>query len=741
VIDTKSPTEAFYKLPQPVLALQGRARTYLSTCLTSMFDQVDDTFFDLADRADNNRQQTMYFDAMRQIRMERKNIEHHFFRCLTQGFQLLGNPRSSGFVEPKDKGLEVIENEQLEEIIALDTMVSKLVEQSKSELEALNIRIDSLVPAKVTMKNNPVGPDVICEAFNESVAHLDLKISIKLVFFKLFDRLVLAALQDFLVDSNRRLKDMGIIPDLEKLKKAKSQPPKKPEPKPAESQQKHVPEPRQFDHSSHESRQRPAAKPSAVHSGGSSYGQFISQLKNRLQWESRSPMASEAAEEGETSRHERVDLEQLNSLVSNLQQDWAQMPQDPESSSRLLDMVEKHLAQQGRNLGGTERGMIDLLDQLFARVNTQAIASSEIAEELRKLELPVLQIALRDNTFFDREKHPARRLLNEIAEASIGYVDDQSTADDPVAKAIASVVDELCNESRQDNVALTQLLLNFIDLVDKERRRVAVLEQRLMEEVAAAEKVNQAHQAVLKVLIRKIQGQTFPRFVVSFAEDAWCKVMFLNHLRCGVDSTEWQHSEQLLDSLLELVRLGDRHEAAVKPVLEAIRSSLESISYDAYDLGRLMGAMEQYFFGEEIPEKGPQHDELTRGISANPLDDVYIQVLRTDIPGNPDMSDDEDDEDIEEQYLRRADSLTRGVWVEFAEESPSRRRCKVAGIIMPEGKFVFVNRQGAKVGQKNRKRVARELKDDKLRALDKSQLFDRALEGVVSDMCQQHSLH
>ena len=222
MIDTKSPTEAFYKLPQPVLALQGRARTYLTACLASMFDQVDDTFFDLADRADNNRQQTMYFDAMRQIRMERKNIEHHFFRCLTQGFQLLGNPRSSGFVEPKDKGLEVIENEQLEEIIALDTMVSKLVEQCKSELEALNIRIDSLVPAKVTMKNNPVGPDVICEAFNESVAHLDLKISIKLVFFKLFDRLVLAALQDFLVDSNRRLKDMGIIPDLEKLKKSQA---------------------------------------------------------------------------------------------------------------------------------------------------------------------------------------------------------------------------------------------------------------------------------------------------------------------------------------------------------------------------------------------------------------------------------------------------------------------------------------------------------------------------------------
>ncbi len=738
--ETKSPSEAFYKLPQPVLALQGRARTYLATCLTTMFDQVDDTFFDLADRADNNRQQTMYFDAMRLIRVERKNIEHHFFRCLTQGFQQLGNPLASGYAERKEKGLEVIENDQLEEIIALDTMVSKLVEQCKPELEALNTRIDSLVPASVTMKNNPVGPDVICEAFNESVAHLDLKIPIKLVFFKLFDRLVMAALQDFLVDCNRRLKEMGVVPDLEKAKKAKVEPPKKPEPRSAAPVQEKTPDKGQSNHLPPESVQRPGPKPVAGRSSGR-YGQFISQLKNRLQWDSRENMANVDAGGGEGALGERVDLEQLNSLVGNLQQDWTQAPEGTESSTSLLDMVEMQLAQQGRNLGGTERGMIDLLDRLFARVNTETIASSQIAEELRKLELPVLQIALRDNTFFDREKHPARRLLNEIAEASIGYVDDQSTADDPVAKAIAGVVDELCNESRQDNVALTHLLLNFIDLVDKERRRVAVLEQRLMEEVAAAEKVNQAHQAVLKVLIRKIQGQTLPRFVMNFAEDAWCKVMFLNHLRCGFDSTEWRHSEQLLDSLLELVRLGDRHEAAVKPVLEAIRNSLESISFDAYDLGRLMGAMEQYFFGEEMPDTGQQQNELVRGISADPLEEVYIQVLRTDIPGNPEMSDEQDDVDIEEQYLRRADSLTRGAWVEFVGESPSRRRCKVAGIIMPEGKFVFVNRQGAKVGEKNRKRVARDLKDDKLRALDKSQLFDRALEGVVSDMCQNRSLH
>lgn len=742
MIDTGNPPHTFFKLPQPVLALQGRARTCLASCLNAMFDQVDDTFFDLADRADNNRQQTMYFDAMRLLRVERKNIEHNFFRVLTQGFQQLGvsvSPDSLG--RGPNAGLEVVENDQLEEIIALDTMVSKATDQCKGELEALNARIGSQVPASVTMKNNPVGPDVICDAFNESVSHLNLKIPIKLVLFKLFERHVLVPLKDFLAESNRRLRELGILPEFEQSRRARAEDsPREPQlrreaadVRPSSAAAGH-PAPGSF---SDTESAGDSAGDSAVE-GSARYGQFIAQLKNLLQWESRNTAPASGAE----GQSERVGAEQLSSMVSGLQEDWGnRVKAGGRSGARLLDVVEQHLQEQGRHLGGIERGVIDLLDRLFNRVNAQSIASGEMAGELHKLELPILQIALRDATFFDREKHPARRLLNEIAEASIGYVDGVGTADDPVASAITGVVEELCRESRRDNVALTHLLLNFIDLVEKERRRVAVLEQRLMEEVAASEKVNQAHQAVLKVLMERVQGKTLPRFVMNFAEDAWCKVLFLNHLRQGVDSREWQQSIEVFDHLLELVRTGNHDEGAVRTVLATIKAELEAISFDAYDLGRLMGAMEEFFRSEPTYYRGAAEDVLSRGLAANPLEDVYIQMLRTDIPGNANGPDDEVDEEVDEQYLCRADSLSRGVWVEMDDVDPARKRCKVAGVILPAGKFVFVNRFGAKVGTKHRKRVAQEIKNEKLRPLDKNRLFDRALEGVIDDLCQNRSLH
>lgn len=748
---------ALFRLPRPLLALKGRIHTFLSSRLNNMFDQVDDTFFDLADRADNNRQQTMYFDAMRLIRMERKNIEHNFFGVLTQSFQQLGQYQDPELPSQEPEGLEVVENEQLEEIIALDTMVFRVSELCKPELEALNTRLSSMVPASVTLKNNPVGPEVICESFNEAVAHLELKLPVKLVLFKLFDRQVMASLKDFLVEGNKRLSDMGVLPDLEQLRKARAEPrqqekPPAPPPEqtsvagaahsssspassttPASASEEAVGRPGPDSRATDSSRQAVTSQAKKRRQDdGQRYGQLLSQLKNLLHWGPSGTSGSDA------SMHQRIEGDELVSMVGNLQQDWSNaVSTEADDSEGLLQLIDGHLERQGEGrLDGTERGLVDLLDRLFVRVNHQTIACAQLAAELRKLELPILQLALKDSTFFDREKHPARRLLNEIAEASIGYTEKVDVDEDPVARAISGVAAELAGQPPGDHAALTQLLLNFIDLVEKERRRVAVLEQRLMEEATATEKVNHAHQAVVRVLMERVKGKTLPRFVVSFAEDAWCKVLFLNHLRSGQDSEEWHGSIRVLDRLLELVAQGQTDAGVVAPVLTTIKESLENVSYDAYDMGRLLGAMEQYFRGELSSE-----ESLRQGVSASPLQSVLVDALRTNIPGNPAALEEDSDGSVDEQYLRRADSLTRGAWVEMTDDGADKRRCKLAGVVLPSGKFIFVNRQGAKVSEKHRNRVAMDLQTEKLRPLEKTQLFDRALEGVVGEMCQSRSVH
>src|SRR5690554_5818975 len=62
-------------LSAPLAAVRDRALTYLRVGLSELFDNADDTLFEKADRAGNNADQSLFFDAMRLLRLQRHAIE------------------------------------------------------------------------------------------------------------------------------------------------------------------------------------------------------------------------------------------------------------------------------------------------------------------------------------------------------------------------------------------------------------------------------------------------------------------------------------------------------------------------------------------------------------------------------------------------------------------------------------------------------------------------------------------
>ena len=61
--------------------------------------------------------------------------------------------------------------------------------------------------------------------------------------------------------------------------------------------------------------------------------------------------------------------------------------------------------------------------------------------------------------------------------------------------------------------------------------------------------------------------------ILNFAEQHWCKVLHIAHLRSGESSIEWQQGLEILDRLLEVVgfEASTRSKTAVAKVLNDIR--------------------------------------------------------------------------------------------------------------------------------------------------------------------------
>lgn len=729
LIDTEGLKAKAFKFPAPLRELRDMTRKSLSEKLSTVFEHVDDTFFDLADRAESNSEQTAYFDAMRMIRLERKAIEQKFSISIDQAFQQLGDVNYQGIAYDSEKpggfNLEVIENEDLEETIALDAMVSKVSQHEKHELKKIIARINFLVPAEVMANSNPLGPEIICNALNDALEPLDIDIRSKLVFFKLIDRHMVDGMGALLKSGNEMLREMGILPDLDKKHPMRR------------SQAKNAATRRPI------TKAQPAQVPMSgvgsnpnvgnhdeLFAGFDENDQLLVQLQSLLQ---QSELIAPVADT------ESVELNDLVSLVSSLQGEWVEKKTNEQS---LLGLIQGKLQSRGNaGLGARNQSVVHVLDQLFDSIRNEPSISDGLGQELRKLEMPMLRIALEDGSFFSKEKHPARQLLNQITEASIGYSDGVDFSSDPVGKAITNVANILNKSESLDRDTLGKLLVNFMGLVEKERRGSSAREQRIVEEVAAQEKVRQARKMVDTTLAERMQGKCLPQLFVSFAEEAWCKVMFLSYLRIEKSPEDWESSVKLLDQLLEQAAKEEVTKTEIEPLIALIRNQLEVISFDPYELGCLIGGLEQFFYPEEGQEPSiaetpatevkeekivdlnelpvenenaekvtaqlqPETTSAVKSSSSQPdrvkarlpvsealMKEVTVETLKADIPGSPEKEDVQD-EPVEDEFIKIASALGRGSWVDFMDREPPNRRCKVAGIISPPGKYIFVNRQG-----------------------------------------------
>jgi hypothetical protein len=83
-------------LPPQLHSMQRRAKTQLLALLTGVFNHIDDNLFELASRADNNGDQNLYFESMREVRLQRRGIELSFGKAVVASLANVVN-------EPQDK--------------------------------------------------------------------------------------------------------------------------------------------------------------------------------------------------------------------------------------------------------------------------------------------------------------------------------------------------------------------------------------------------------------------------------------------------------------------------------------------------------------------------------------------------------------------------------------------------------------------------------------------------------------
>ncbi|WP_282411808.1 DUF1631 domain-containing protein [Pseudomonas sp. PS02303] len=704
------------RLPVILLQVRDKATQQLRHGLQELFDNADDTLFEMADRARSDVEQNLFFEAMRDLRLKRKSIERGFLEHFFEAFVSLSQHDSAQAALPQALAFETdaLPNDDLERSVAVDAMVSKVLNRDGFALDQLTARLSALLGKALDDEHNPLGPARLCECFLQAWRNLGVEIKVKLIILKLFDRYVLSSTDQLYAEANQLLIATGVLPDL----------------KPAPTR-------RASDHAAASAYAESIEV--GIHSGHTPVDDGVQEVFAALQELLLHVRGSVAPTLEASAQTQPISTRDLLRLLSHLQQYVPALAtqDDFDLRNQLEQLLTRVSVKSGKSrvVGVADEDVINLIAMLFECILDDRNLPDSLKALIGRLQIPMLKVAVLDKSFFSRASHPARRLLNEIAAAAMGWGECDDHERDSLYLRIEQVVQRLLNDFVDDPAIFSELLADFLAFTSDERRRSELLEQRTRDAEEGRARTELARQRVEQALNQALLGKVLPQAVVVFVQEAWSKVLLLTCLKHGDASAQWQADVQTMEQLIWSVQRHDEPDAGLRllalvpGLLKALRDGLSSSAFDPFATSEFFSELETLHVQRferpgqtaEQPVDPPVMVEVLQQIVLHTADEGLADVVSVRLPAD-------------DAGLLQVDQLRPGCWVEFQEDDENTLRCKLAAIIDSTGKYIFVDRTGMKVLERSRTGLALEFRRGAVRALDDTLLFDRALESVLGNL-------
>lgn len=682
-----------------------------------MMDSVDDALFSRAEKAENNMIQTQYFDAMRELRIIRKDIENDFLTRFKTHFDR-GIPRPSsetgiaGLDSDGGSDLGLVDKNDLEEDLAVSNMVNKIRSQCLQSLYALDKRIGFLIGDTDLEKfENPVGPEAICHAFREAADRIETGLEIRLVIFKLFDKHIGVNVDALYRELNQQLVKMDVLPEIRTTVRKSANPAR---------------HPGQAVHPGNSTATHSEAGQTGNHFPGGMPGQPIMggiQDQGYMQYVQPSISALTCLQQGS----EPVDGAGFPADIPLL---------DPALVQTGTVNILRNMRDTGiiQNLGKPGGMTLDIVAMLFDYILEDRNIPGAMRALIGRLQIPLLKVALLDNNFFSRKSHPARQLLNRLASTAVGWDESQGN-DDPLYTMIESIVQTILDEF-EDDLGLFETLLSDLDeFLAREEKQAEVRAERSAKVMEGTERVAVAESTTMEEIQPRIDADLNLDFVRNFIATHWKNLLFICCARHGKDSTEWKQSVQTMDELIWSVKPktapADRQKlVAMQPrLLEKLRLGMERLSIPPTErddfIARLVRAHGRTAIqANEAEASGNPEEQLANVKPVEPPEPVEEQ---------PDDTVSESTRAIDDDFTDRARQLKAGTWVEFRDADGQRIRAKLSWVSPITGTCLFTDRKGLKAGNYTIEELAHLLRSARARLLNAAPLMDRAVRIALKE--------
>lgn len=686
--------------------------------LNDFFEGLNDFFFDMAEHAESNALQNAYFTAIGDTRKNKTELTKQFAKNVNLIFQKFKSNDFVYFIEStknakKDKAsLSLIKEDDLDQKLAINNVIAKISQVYTKDLYLLNARFAEIAHRdELDNQANPVGPDAIVNAFALSLKVLKSENNIKLMIIKLFEKNMVESLGPAYRMVNKHFKKNDILPDIK-----------------------------------FEIKHR-ASGNSAVNNSINYLAQALSEedenykkIANILEHDREQPVQQSYSNENIVQFSQLSDA--LNQITVELFSDQELEAQQSISPLELKDELIRKLKSlkaisEGQQINADDENTIDLIGELFQFMVEDRNLPETIQLVLSKLQLPFLQIALKDKTFFSDKHNNARKLLNIIAESSIGWspeVDNKSIFLNKVRDVVEFII-----ENHEKNINYERLIERFITFDNKLKKRSSITEKRTTAQVSGREKLNTAKLKAAKILKRNLKGKKVPALVREILLKPWANVLILSELRKHETPDILSKHRDFVVNLVNSTTMENSTtitNEGINDLCHELESGLKLVAYDATEIRNKTAAIRECLIeinGEETTKLTIDFIEpeeiLKLSKEFNNESSVGELIEKDDLSVFPPSGYDE----IDDVHNQASLTLVLGEWIEI-DSKTSPKRVKLSWVSPISGKMLFVDAKGNKVLNIFPIELADRFRKEECLTMQQVPLMDRAMESIASKM-------
>jgi hypothetical protein len=590
--------------------------------------------FSLAQNADSNQKEHVFFNQYRDLKDQEKRLRQEVREQTKQMPEFI-----SAEVNKSDSrmSLALVEDEELSISLSLTQLDSTLEIAGHTELYLLEKRMNVLFgDERIDKTNMPFSPAAIVWLMSHALKHMNWSETVKTKIIEALQKSLHGNISEVYHQLNERLIAAGILPNLQpELNKPHTQKPvdKKPKQNKKEANKADKDNLNKDNQVKSEANQSDGQRSSGQVSKSQSRsvtGKQEQQLVNSIfkllskqqdhsqgqdyrpdydtdTPQSGGPSFNQSSTDASPNAQNVVSGNDFEQALNQIDQDAGIL-----ANSRNLTDLKRLLTDRVRNntgnyypkLSDKQHKTIDLMGMIYDEIHEDNRIDKDIRSSLNAINVPLIKTAVKDDSFFSDQEHPARQFMELLLQTS------QRWYGTDVIKQVHQFSDHAAKDfdgSREGFVKALKDLSQFLDVTEN---RAAKAEQKWVSAAQGKEKMQVTKDKVNQTLdsILKDCEVKFVRDVVKHvSKDA----LTLTMLREGKDSEQWQANIQTAKVLSQIGNRAKFKELSGGQKLAAMRhldETMDELGFSKRDRMTTKDNLHACFVWQEANQNEPQDD-------------------------------------------------------------------------------------------------------------------------------------